>query len=345
MQRPIRRRHPVVVFVAPVAADLRPLLEAVEVDPARLQHLRRRDPRAPRPDDARLHGRKPIRPGPDGQAGQVIGWPCGGAVGGRRSPSGRPCGAGREPSAARPGALSGESPRLSRRAPLTRARRGRARGRVARSARGLVEAKLRAADGSPCMVRFEPRMTAVDPPRRRATWFLSGAMTSQHAPRKRDAVARRTHSALVAGVGGGRSHEALPQCADAHALGACSGRTARPAFGEGRPRTLPPSPGPRTTKGRPARAALRQLRLGGDDLFWRPRRRSTRSPGRAPRAPPRRRGRSPRPGPRRRRRRVPPRGRRPRAGRRRSAVRSPRPVRSPPCGSASARLPPGSACR
>ena len=57
MQRAVSRGQLVVVFVAPVAADLGALLEAVEVDPARLQHLRRRDPRAPRPDDASLHPR------------------------------------------------------------------------------------------------------------------------------------------------------------------------------------------------------------------------------------------------------------------------------------------------
>ena len=56
MQRPVRGRHPVVVHVAPVAADLRADLEAVELDPARVQHLARRDPRR-----ARLRSRRRAR--------------------------------------------------------------------------------------------------------------------------------------------------------------------------------------------------------------------------------------------------------------------------------------------
>ena len=52
VQRAVRRADAVVVLVAPVAADPRAHLEAVEVDPLRLQHLGRSDPRRPGSDDA-----------------------------------------------------------------------------------------------------------------------------------------------------------------------------------------------------------------------------------------------------------------------------------------------------
>ena len=48
----VRRGHPVVVAVAPVAADASRRLEAVEVDPARVQHLRRGDAGRAGADDA-----------------------------------------------------------------------------------------------------------------------------------------------------------------------------------------------------------------------------------------------------------------------------------------------------
>jgi hypothetical protein len=56
VQRAIRRRHPVVVQVAPVAPHRRALLEAVERDPARAQHLARGDPRGARPNHAHAIG-------------------------------------------------------------------------------------------------------------------------------------------------------------------------------------------------------------------------------------------------------------------------------------------------
>ena len=52
VQRAVGRADAVVVVVAPVAADLRPHLEAVEVDPRRPQHLGGRDPGGPGADDA-----------------------------------------------------------------------------------------------------------------------------------------------------------------------------------------------------------------------------------------------------------------------------------------------------
>ena len=56
VQRLVRRRHAVVVVVAPVAADPRAEFEAVEVDASGRQHLRRGDSRRARSDDADLHG-------------------------------------------------------------------------------------------------------------------------------------------------------------------------------------------------------------------------------------------------------------------------------------------------
>jgi hypothetical protein len=56
VQRAVRRRHPVVVFEAPVPPDLRALLKAVERNPACLQNLAGDDAGGARPDDADLRG-------------------------------------------------------------------------------------------------------------------------------------------------------------------------------------------------------------------------------------------------------------------------------------------------
>jgi hypothetical protein len=52
VQRPVRRGHPVVVAVAPVPADPRARLEAVERDAAGVEHLAGRDAGGPSADDA-----------------------------------------------------------------------------------------------------------------------------------------------------------------------------------------------------------------------------------------------------------------------------------------------------
>ena len=67
VQRAVGGRHPVVVFVAPVTADVGALLEAVEGDPVRIQHLGGDDAGAAGADDAdllsRVHSREIYRTG------------------------------------------------------------------------------------------------------------------------------------------------------------------------------------------------------------------------------------------------------------------------------------------